>query len=498
VSNGTHALSAIARDAAGNTATASISVTVSNAGPVGLVAAYGFNEGAGSAVGDASGTANSGVTTSTAWSTAGKYGGALSFNGASSLVTIANSASLALTTGMTLEAWANPTALGTTWRTLLFKEKPAGMVYSLYANQNTGKPDGQVDVGGEQNAVGPTGIPLNQWTHLAVTYDGSMLRLYVNGTLVTSTLAVGQINTSNGVLHIGGNSVWREWFQGLIDEVRVYNRPLSAGEIQTDMATPVGGVAGPADTTAPTVALSAPAAGASVSGTAVAVSADASDNVGVAGVQFKLDGVALGAEDTTAPYAISWNTTGAANGSHALTALARDAAGNTTTSSTVTVTVANVAAPPGSVLLGNAATEAKIDTNAPGQAEAFKTTAAAAGSVTRLRVFLDAGSTAGSVVIGLYSNAAGHPGTLLASGTITTPVAGQNNEVTVSAATVAAGQTYWIAVLAPSGTIKFRDRGAVGAGSSETSTQTTLTALPAAWATGSSFSDGMLSAVGIG
>jgi hypothetical protein len=94
------------------------------------------------------------------------------------------------------------------------------------------------------------------------------------------------------------------------------------------------------DATPPTVALTAPAAGATVSGS-ITVSASASDNVGVAGVQFKLDGANLGAEDTAAPYAVSWNTTAAANGSHTLTAVARDAAGNVTTSSGVAVTVDN-------------------------------------------------------------------------------------------------------------------------------------------------------------
>ena len=58
------------------------------------------------------------------------------------------------------------------------------------------------------------------------------------------------------------------------------------------------------------------------------VTATAADNVGVAGVQFLLDGANLGAEDTTAPYSIPWDTTGATNGSHSLTARARDAAGN--------------------------------------------------------------------------------------------------------------------------------------------------------------------------
>ena len=94
------------------------------------------------------------------------------------------------------------------------------------------------------------------------------------------------------------------------------------------------------DVTAPAVAITAPAAAATVSGT-VSVAAAASDNVGVAGVQFKLDGVSLGVEDSTAPYAIAWSTTSATNGSHTLTAIARDAAGNLTASSPVTITVSN-------------------------------------------------------------------------------------------------------------------------------------------------------------
>lgn len=97
-----------------------------------------------------------------------------------------------------------------------------------------------------------------------------------------------------------------------------------------------------ADTTAPTVSLTAPAAGAVVG--SITVSANAGDNVGVAGVQFKLDGANLGSEDTSSPYSISWNTTGVSNGSHTLTAVARDAAGNTTTATNVTVTISNPSA----------------------------------------------------------------------------------------------------------------------------------------------------------
>src|SRR2546425_1767923 len=95
-----------------------------------------------------------------------------------------------------------------------------------------------------------------------------------------------------------------------------------------------------ADVTPPTASITAPTAGVTVAST-VTVSASASDNVGVAGVQFKLDGVNLGAEDTVAPYSVSWNTTLATSGTHSLTVVARDAAGNTATSAAVSVTVDN-------------------------------------------------------------------------------------------------------------------------------------------------------------
>src|SRR5687768_3039905 len=93
------------------------------------------------------------------------------------------------------------------------------------------------------------------------------------------------------------------------------------------------------DITAPTVSISAPASGATVSGT-ITVTANAADDIAVAGVQFFVDGIA-GTDVTTAPYSIPWNTSTATNGSHTLTAVARDAAGNSTTSAPVTVTVAN-------------------------------------------------------------------------------------------------------------------------------------------------------------
>ncbi len=96
------------------------------------------------------------------------------------------------------------------------------------------------------------------------------------------------------------------------------------------------------DATQPTVSLTAPRAGATVSGT-IPVTATASDNVGVVGVQFLLDGNPLGSEQTGPTFALSWATTGVANGSHTLAARARDAAGNTALATAITVTVSNTA-----------------------------------------------------------------------------------------------------------------------------------------------------------
>jgi YD repeat-containing protein len=99
----------------------------------------------------------------------------------------------------------------------------------------------------------------------------------------------------------------------------------------------------PADTTAPTVAWTAPAAGATVSGT-VSCAANAGDDTGVARVEFLVDGQAL-STDASAPYNCAWNTTTAADGAHTLTAVAYDAAGNSSRADR-SVTVANATAPP--------------------------------------------------------------------------------------------------------------------------------------------------------
>ena len=126
-------------------------------------------------------------------------------------------------------------------------------------------------------------------------------------------------------------------------------------------ADPLGIAAAALDSTAPTVSLTPPAP--IVSGT-VNLAATASDDVGVAGVKFLLDGnTTIGVEDTTSPYGVSWNTTTVANGTHTLAAQARDAANNVATSTASTVTVDNQA-PTGTVVIngGAAATNSRTVT----------------------------------------------------------------------------------------------------------------------------------------
>jgi fibronectin type 3 domain-containing protein len=439
---GTYYYRVTAEDAAGNVGPASAEASASVTPPplVGLVGAWGFDEGLGTTTADQSGTGNAASISGAAWTPAGKFGSALSFDGVNDLVTIADSASLDLTTGMTLEAWVRPTALGNDWRTALMKEQPGGLVYSLYAaggDTGTKVPTGEVYIGGFRLADASTPLALNAWTHIATTFDGTALKLFVNGVQASQLLVTGSIPTSTGALRIGGNTVWGEWFQGDIDEVRVYDRVRSAAEITADMNTsisspdatppsapgtltatgglgqvglswgaatdnvvvarynlhrattpgftpsaanriaqPTGtsytdsglaagtyyykvtaedqaGNVGPesnqataassADTTPPVVSITAPAAGAIVNG-GVAVNASATDNGAVAGVQFRLDGANLGAEDTSSPYGITWDSFSATNGTHTLSAVARDAAGNTATAANVAVNVQNTAA----------------------------------------------------------------------------------------------------------------------------------------------------------
>jgi hypothetical protein len=243
--NGAHTLSAVARDAAGNTKTAAtVNVNVSNSGPApgAPVAAYGFDEPTGTTTTDASGRGNTGTIAGAAVRTTAtaKYGGAITFDGVNDMVSMPDANSLDLTNAMTLEAWVRPTALSN-YRTVLIKETTGNLVYALYASSTFGgsgvqRPSAWIFADG----LGPTtALPVNAWSHIATTYDRANWRFYVNGAQVATRAYTPAIQASTGALRIGGNNIWGEWFAGQIDEVRVYDRALSAAEVAADRDKPV-------------------------------------------------------------------------------------------------------------------------------------------------------------------------------------------------------------------------------------------------------------------
>ena len=128
-----------ANDAAANLGPYSNTATTTTPGAHGPtpVAAFAFDEGSGSVVSDGSGSGNNGSVANTAW-VAGKYGQALSFNGTSSRVTVPDSASLHLSSAMTLEAWVNPATVTAAWRDVIYKGNDN--YYLEGTSDNAGRP----------------------------------------------------------------------------------------------------------------------------------------------------------------------------------------------------------------------------------------------------------------------------------------------------------------------------------------------------------------------
>lgn len=155
----------------------------------------------------------------------------------------------------------------------------------------------------------------------------------------TTTARVTALDLVNNTVTVNTPMTWTSG-QGVGLEYLGSAPEIGAFEFDSGTTTPPPPPPPSGDASAPTVAIQSPANGASVSGT-VAVSATASDDVGVVGVRFLLNGAPLGAEVQTPPYLTSWNTTALPNGTHALSAIARDASGKSTTSATITVNVKN-------------------------------------------------------------------------------------------------------------------------------------------------------------
>jgi len=280
----------------------------------------------------------------------GKVGsGALTFNGLSS-VQIADNSTIEGFGDFTLSAWFKLSGYGDPYITLLSKGMN-GEAYklSLYAPNQSATAMCWLNGGVPDSSFVPGGVQLNEWYHLVCTRTGSTLKTYWNGAEKTSSTYSNTVAPNNKDLIIGNTEVGLYPLNGSIDDVRIYNKGLTSADISELYALGSGSGGGgggsvpppvipPAgDSTAPTVSIASPSNGSTQSGT-ITISANASDNVGVAGVTFKVDGSTVGSEDTSSPYSVSLNTSSITNGSHSLTATARDTSGNTANSSAVTIT----------------------------------------------------------------------------------------------------------------------------------------------------------------
>jgi hypothetical protein len=366
-SSGSHSLTAVARDPAGNiTTSAAVVVTVDNSGPT--VALTAPQNGA---------TVNGTVTVTATASDSGSIAGVqFKLDGANLgaedttapyavdwNTTTATSGSHTLTavardgTGNTATAPTVTVTVSNATETVVRVEdsSPSITYAGSWALGNTAKPWSGGTAALATSGPSATGDP----TRATLTFNGTAVRwigfqgpqtgiakVFLDGSLVTTVDTYAAAEVVGAVLYTVSGLASAS--HTLAIESTGTRNPASSDIFVVVDAFDVTTTSGGADTTPPSVALTAPGAGASVSGT-IAVAANASDAGGVAGVQFKLDGANLGAEDTTTPFSINWDTTSVGDGSHTLTAVARDAAGNSSTSSAVVVSVSNSAPPPASV-----------------------------------------------------------------------------------------------------------------------------------------------------
>jgi uncharacterized repeat protein (TIGR01451 family) len=211
----------------------------------GLVASYSFNEGSGTTVTDVSGHNLNGTIVGATWTAGGRFGNALSFDGSTSYVDLGNPSALQLTGSVTIEAWimaaANPANDGQ----IVAKSNGAG--WEFKTTPDTGRETFGMQVTGTSGAsaqrYSTTVRSLNTWYHLAGVYNATAgtLSLYVNGVLDNGTL-IGTVPFAqlNQAVNVNiGRRTGGYYFNGIIDELRIYNRALSQAEIQTDMNTPV-------------------------------------------------------------------------------------------------------------------------------------------------------------------------------------------------------------------------------------------------------------------
>ncbi len=203
----------------------------------GLVGSWHFSESSGNATADSSGQGNTGYQYGTNRTTDGKFGNAMKFDGVDDYVEITDSSSLHASYGITIEAWVKINKLPASTAAIIEKMKTSAATNSWTARLESGGDirwqvsNGAVDIGMVSNP-----LRLGEWVHYAFVYDPSntIMYIYVNGTQDNSYTYSGitGINVNDKNVRMGFEGGGNNYFNGTIDEVRIYNRTLSASEIQ--------------------------------------------------------------------------------------------------------------------------------------------------------------------------------------------------------------------------------------------------------------------------
>ena len=203
-----------------------------------LVAYWTFDEGSGDIVYDSSGNDNNGTINGAEWD-AGKYGNALLFNAQDNYVEVPTSDSLEIDTNVTIAAWINWIDAGDTWLAIMANGQQDGPWenYGLFVNRDgrylyftLSLDGGHVTQSAPNNVIEP-----DEWLHACATWDGSTARIYVNGEMVLEQAQAGQLVPPQLPLRIGHRNGSAHYYNGIIDEVRIYNHALTEVEILAAM-----------------------------------------------------------------------------------------------------------------------------------------------------------------------------------------------------------------------------------------------------------------------
>ena len=218
----------------GGAVSSALTFTITSASS-GLVAHWKFDEGAGTTAADSSGNGHTGTLTNGPIWTTGQLGGALQFDGTNDFVACGTNVpamKFAASASFTESAWVFPTKTGA-WQGVFTYSRNAAPWHGIWISASN-----QWGFGGGSgtNLNGPA-VNFNAWTHVVAVQTGSSGRkLYVNGVEVASD-TLPQAANGTGACLIGGAGAGSELFGGRIDDVRLYNRALSASEVQALFAS---------------------------------------------------------------------------------------------------------------------------------------------------------------------------------------------------------------------------------------------------------------------